>query len=75
MGGMVSALGISVIMGADLVRLFALTVTGVVRDPTGYPMNQTLVWAVTDDCLNARHSTTDKSGHYRFAGLSPGTIA
>jgi hypothetical protein len=70
---MIRWIRILVLLGTKSIALRAATIDGVVRDPAGYPIEDRPVWTVTEDCLQSRRAVTDKTGHYAFEELPPGT--
>jgi Tfp pilus assembly protein PilF len=49
------------------------TVRGMVSDPQNHPLENVAVSLENRDTGKVLSATTDSQGHYRFAGLSPGT--
>jgi Carboxypeptidase regulatory-like domain len=72
MSGMIKWLG-ALVLVSESIALHAATISGVVRGPGGYPLDQSVVWAVTEDCLESRRAVSDKQGHYSFEQLPSGT--
>lgn len=57
----------------ESLALRAAVLEGVVKDPTGYPVDRAVVWAVAEKCLESQHTISDKQGQYSFPNLPPGT--
>jgi hypothetical protein len=71
MGGMIRWLGI-LVLATKSIALHAAAINGMVIDPAGYPVDQTVVWAVAEDCLESHRAISDKQGHYSFEKLPTG---